>query len=268
MTVPQPPRAMAMPETAQAVMLVITVVCAVVALGVAVHQCRRRRSLVPAYIMMGAALAVFYEPIGDGLGMAYYPERGQVTWIDTFGRQIPAFIGLLFFSYFPPFITWFIGRVDKGMTARTWWTVWSATVVSTFLFEPVPLAFDLWTYYGPQPLSLFGFPLYWAFLNATFLYVLAMGVHGIVRVVPSRHHWLIVPAMPMLLMAGHGAPALPVATTLASTDSQILNELGGLATMGLCVLVAWVGARIYCRPADAAPAEVSGYSDHVPSSHA
>lgn len=244
-TVPTPPVTMQMPGDAQAVMLVLTTSGAI-----------------------GAALAIFYEPVGDAFGMAYYPEQGQVTWIDTFGREIPAFIALLFLVYFPPFIMWFIAQAAKGMTSAMWWKVWIGTVISAFVFEPIPLAFDLWTYYGPQPISPFGFPLYWAFLNATFVYVLAMGVHGIVRFFPAHHHWLIVPAMPMLLLAGHGAPALPVATTLASTDSQWINELGGLATMGLCILVAWTGARIYCRPTTGPTLEHLGDSGHVPGSHA
>lgn len=266
---PTPPVDLAMPGTAQAVMLVITAVAAVGAIGLAVRQCRRRHDLVPIYLMLGAALAIFYEPVGDILGMAYYPEAGQVGWIDTFGRSTPMFIALLYFVYFPPFIMWFLGQVDKGMTVATWWKVWGATVISTFVFEPIPLHFGLWTYYGPQPLRLFGFPLYWAFLNATFIYVLAMGVYAIVRHFPSRHHWLIVPAMPLLLLAGHGAPALPVATTLASTDSRLINELGGLLTMGLCVLVSWMGARVFTsdRAAQAAPSP-QGYSFDVTGSNA
>jgi len=264
-----PPSEMTMPDDAQTVMLILTGISAALAVVVAVTRSVRRRDPVPVYVMLGAAIAICYEPIGDSLGMAYYPENGQVTWIDTLGRKIPAFIGLLFFVYFPPFILWFVEQAKKGITAATWWKVWLTTVLATFLFEPIPLAFDLWTYYGPQPLSSFGFPLYWAFLDATFVYVLAMGVHGIIRFFPRRDYWLIVPAMPMLLLAGHGAPSLPVATTLASTDSRLINELGGLGTIALCVMVAWMGARVYCRPGVPRSAgDAEPHPGHVGHSHA
>lgn len=241
-----------MPATAQTVMLVLTALAAAGTVLLAWRESQRRRDLVPLFVLAGAALAIYYEPLGDMLGLAYYPEIGQVTWIDTFGRKTPLFVALIYFSYFPPFIFWFLRAAEVGITRRTWWRVWGGTVAATFIFEPIPLHFGLWLYYGEQPFRLFGFPLYWAFINATFVFGLAIGVLVIVRNFPSRQHWLIVPVMPMLLLCCHGAPSLPVATALNTSDSEWVTSFGATLTIVLCALISWMASAVLCTPSQRA----------------
>jgi hypothetical protein len=247
MNLPVPPLETVMPATAQAVMLALTALGALGSLFLAWREVRRRGDWVPVYVLLGAALAIVYEPLGDMLGLAYYPEVGQIAWIDTFGRKTPLFVALIYFSYFPPFIFWFLRAVEAGITRATWWKLWGGMVLATFLFEPVPLHFGLWLYYGAQPFLVFKFPLYWAFVNASFVFGLAIGVHYIVRYFPPRQQWIIVPAMPMLLLCGHGAPSLPVATALNSSASVLVTSIGASVTILLCVLMSWAASVVLCK---------------------
>lgn len=247
--IPGPPADAVMPALAQDVMIGLTGAGSLIVLLLSLREMRRRGDLVPLYILLGAALAIFYEPIGDMLGMAYYPAVGQIAWIDTFGRKTPLFIALVYFCYFPPFILFFLRALDEGISTARWWRLWATTVLATFLFEPVPVHFGLWLYYGTQPFVLFDFPLYWAFVNATFVFGTAVGTHFVLQRFGGRGNWLIVPMMPLFLLFFHGAPCLPVATALHTTDKLLLTSIGGALTIGLTVLLSWMGAQLYCTPA-------------------
>jgi hypothetical protein len=247
-SIPGPPVDAVMPAMAQNVMIGLTGLGAFAVVLLSLREMRRRGDRVPLYVLLGAALAIFYEPVGDMLGMAYYPAIGQVVWIDTFGRKTPLFIALIYFCYFPPFILFFLRALDAGISTARWWRLWAATVLATFLFEPLPVHLGLWLYYGTQPFVVLGFPLYWAFVNASFVFGTAVGTHFVLRGFGGRANWLIVPMMPLFLLFFHGAPSLPVATALNTTDSLVLTSIGGALTIGLSVLLSWMGASLLCTP--------------------
>lgn len=247
-SLPGPPVDAVMPALAQDVMIGLTGLGTVIVVLLSLREMRRRGDLVPLYVLLGAALAIFYEPLGDMLGMAYYPEVGQIAWIDTFGRKTPLFIALIYFCYFPPFILFFLRALEEGISAARWWRLWATTVLATFLFEPLPVHLGLWLYYGAQPFVVFGFPLYWAFVNATFVFGTAAGTHFVLHRFGGRANGLIVPMMPLFLLFFHGAPCLPVTTALHTTNDVLLTSIGGALTIALTVLLAWMGARLYCTP--------------------
>ena len=76
MKLPAPPEDAVMPEAAQAVMLALTALAALCAVFLAVREARRRGDRVPVYVLLGTALAIFYEPVGDVLGLAYGSRCG------------------------------------------------------------------------------------------------------------------------------------------------------------------------------------------------
>jgi hypothetical protein len=90
------------------------------------------------------------------------------------------------------------------------------------------------------------FPVYWAFLNATFVFGTAMGVQFIVSHFKGRLNWVIIPALPMLLLCFHGAPSLPIATALNATNNLWLTSAGASISILLAILISYLGTRIFC----------------------
>src|SRR5271163_2673335 len=93
----QVPWAAAMPAIPQLLLIGLSCLLFVLSIGFVVAEIRRRKDWVPLYAFLGGGLAIIYEPLGDILVSTLYPIHGQIGWITLFGRQIPLFIGVLYF---------------------------------------------------------------------------------------------------------------------------------------------------------------------------
>ena len=247
---PQPPRLAVMPHTTQTVLLILMSVIAVIAVAAMIRDAIRQRDLVGVYCLIGAALGILYEPLGDSLVMAFYPAVHQDTWITAFGRDIPTFIGILYFWYMAPFVLVFSRYARRGFTVKQWWALWGGTLAFCAGFEMFWMAMKQpWLYYGHQALVVARLPIYVPFTYVSFLFTMAAGVTGLVTHLPRKYHWLVIPAMPSLLAAGHAATSVPAAAALYSTHNHTLILLGGLGSIALAVLLSWTLSLFFRRPA-------------------
>lgn len=236
---PPVPRDVPMPEGLQTGLLIVLGIFAAVAIAGMLVDARRAHDPTALYILLGGVLAILYEPLGDILVLAYYPEQGQHTWISLFGRDVPVFIGMTYVWFMGPFILAFCKIAAHGFTARRWWSLWASAVLFGASFEIIPRLFgDSWVYYGEQAMMVNGVPIHVAFADATFLFVMGAGVHAIRRALP-RQTWLIVPAIPALLVAGHASAALPAAAALYSTSNSTLILLGSLGSIAMAATVSY-----------------------------
>jgi hypothetical protein len=117
-----------------------------------------------------------------------------------------------------------------------------------------------WTYYGPQPLQVFGFPLYWGAMNS------AGAVGTGVLLYRGRQHfagsraWLAV-FVPPLAFGFDFAVGWPTWNVMNTSASTLVISLVSLVTIALCAAEVWFvssglpGAR---QPAAADPARSSG----------
>jgi hypothetical protein len=243
---PEPPRQVVMPEDLQAGLLVVLGAVAAVAVVVQVRTALRRSDPVPVLVLLGALLCVAYEPIGDMMVLAYYPEDGQVTWVSLFGRDIPLFIGLMYLCYIGPFVLLFDHLHRRGLTARIWWSLWAGTAGAIIAIELAVMQIgEAWIYYGPQRTVVADLPIWTVITYVSFLFAIAAGVHGLSRSLRPGDRWLIVPAVPALLAGAHVTTSLPGAAALYSTDDPALILAGALGSMAVAVLLAQGLSRFF-----------------------
>jgi hypothetical protein len=244
-----------MPQTAQTVLTVAMAALGLASIVYAVHESHRRRDLVPVFLVIGAGLAVFYEPLGDALVKVYYTERGQDTWISTFGRDIPVFIGLLYFWYMPAGAYFLLRKSEHGISPRVWWTRWAGFLTFAITFEMLVLtvAGTPWIYHGDQAFKVLDVPVLTPFTYVSFDVTIALGVCAMARFLPRSRHWLIVPAVPMLMVFGHAATSLPLAIALHSdTSSDLAIAAGALGSAALAVVLSWIASYAFRNPWPAA----------------
>ncbi|MFE3002164.1 hypothetical protein ACFXG4_45250 [Nocardia sp. NPDC059246] len=249
-----------MPQTGQALLIVAMSVLALLSIAYAVLESRRRGDLLVIFLVIGAGLAIPYEALGDELVHVYYTESGQISWIHTFGRDIPAFIGILYFWYLPFGAYALLRRATKGVTTRQFWTAWLATLSFCIGFEILvtETAGPTWIYYGPQAFMVGDVPFFTPFTYVSFCLGIAAGVAGLERLLPKRRQWLLIPAVPMLMFATQGMTSLPVAISLHSgTTNHLYLALGALGSGAFAVVLAWVVSlavrRPWARPNETAP---------------
>jgi hypothetical protein len=256
-----------MPATTQTALLVAMTVVAAAFFAYAIFESRRRRDLVPVFIMVGASLAVFYEPVGDALVKVYYAERGQETWIHAFGRDIPAFIGILYFWYMSVGALWLLRASKSGVTAGQWWARWAGFVVFATVFELIVTKFAgaPWIYYGKQPLTILDVPVLTTGNYVSFVVTIAAGTVAMARFLPRSKHWLIVPGVVILMAAGHAGTSLPQAVALYGTNSQFLLDLSALASFAMALLVSYLCSLAFRQPwpERAAVADQVGIADRA-----
>jgi hypothetical protein len=235
-----------MPAGLQRGLIAVLAVAAAVAVVAVVRTALRERRAVPVLVLIGTLLCVIYEPIGDRMVLAYYPEQGQITWVTLFDRGIPLFIGLMYLAYIPPFFLVFESLRRRGFTVRTWWGLWAGSILAIEVIEVTVMQFgSAWVYYGPQRTVVADLPVWTPFTYVSFLFVIATGVLALAERLPTRWHWTIIPAVPTLLAAAHVTASLPGAAALYRTEDPTLILAGALASMATAALLAAFLSRMF-----------------------
>lgn len=243
-----------MPGGAQTAFILLAGAAAVVVWIYAVRESRRRGDWVPVFIVAGSGLSVFYEPLGDIISKVYYTEQDQLTWINAFGRDIPVFIGLLYFWYMSLGALWLLRACYRGVSAREWWTRWVGYLVFALALEFVAAGLldtadgAPWTYYDHQAFMVLDVPFFTPWTYVSIDVAIALGTVTLAHFLPRGQRWIILPATPMLMIAGHATTAFPSALAMHSTDNEPLLHAGALATAGLCVMLAYLASRAFRTP--------------------
>lgn len=236
---PQPPD-IPMNLQAQSVMEVLMGIGAAIAILYLVREARRSKSWLPIMLILGTFPAVYYEVVTDMLGLCIYPHEGQHTYIESFGRKIPIYLMLAWLWYFPPFVWIFKKMFDAGTAASVWWKAYIGMAIGCTLFEITPLHYELWHYYGEQPLVFMKMPVWWGLVNPVAIIGPAYVFH---KLGPRLQGWRILFAVPLLGMsiAGfHAAASLPVASTLNSQYGLSVTSLGALGSVLTTLLMCWI----------------------------
>ena len=210
-----------------------------------------RRSALPLYLFVGGALTCLIEPFIDTMGHAIFAQQDRIAWSSTFGRHIPAYIGLILMFYVAPAYLALLGLFEKGVTSRRFLTLCGVASAATLVFEVVPMHYDLWRYYGPQGLQFGQVPLWWGFTNAHGLIGTAVLLHLIRRALPERALPVLVPLMPALFVAVHTAGAIPGYLAINSTTGKTAAYIGTLAACAMCSGLFWLYSRAVCSDAPA-----------------
>lgn len=173
MPMPQPPFDAVMPES-EGMITVIWACFALASIAYCTWRAIRDRSALPLAIVIGTSLAMFAEALVIQDMHCWYPAVGQMTaWVAN-GQSIPVFVPFAYVFFFAPWILMLMDAFAKGMSRRQFWTAYIIAVFGVLGYEAVGMLSDSWMYYGYQPLTVGGFPLFWAVLNPTLIVIPAV----------------------------------------------------------------------------------------------
>ncbi len=235
-----------MPATPQLLLIILSCLMLLLSLWFIKRESQRRGDWVPVYALLGAGLAVIYEPLGDILVSVLYPVPGQVGWISLFGRQVPLFIGVLYFWYMSVPALYFLKRLEQGLTRAALWRLYGFTVALAIGIELFGVNLHAWIYYGPQPFVLMGVPLWCPMTYSAFLVTISMGLQLMSKHLDRKHQWLIIFGLPVCMSGGHCAAALPTAAAMFSTSDPVWIAIGGAASFGISLLLVYAMSLVYC----------------------
>lgn len=226
-----------------------------------VHWYRSGRPIVMLLFLAGGCMMVM-EPMVDTVSGCWFAADSTLGFVG-WGRPIPLWVCLTYFAYFGigAAVIW-IG-MQRGLTRVQIWYFFLGEVLADTVLESVLLRVGLYTYYGNQPLSIGGFPLWWAAVNALVSVVAAAVTLQVAR---RLNGWKVIALIPVLLStsaAANAAAGWPAWFVINSDVGPIWATIGGLVSCAIAfacvaVIAALVavppsaGAHITARPHAAA----------------
>ncbi len=196
------------------------------------------RTLLPLMVGLSAATIVFSEVFYDVIGGVYFPYSQTDPLGSTFtilGRTMPVWITAGWFGYGIFAVVTYLMLV-KRPTTRTLWFALGLAAVGDVVFEEVLLSFDVYHYYGNQPLVLlFELPWWWIPCNSVGVILAAAIAY---RFRSSLRGWkalCMLVVTPMSVTAVYGFIALPSWIAVNGDFPWLVTQTLGLATVTLGV---------------------------------
>lgn len=158
-----PPVDMQAPETLGWVFTVFFVMQIVPAAGY--YVLRSVREPVPFLALLGGLGAALGEAMLDALTLLWWPTNIPLTAFTAFDVEVPAYALMGYCLFLGAGCYWVYEQIRDGKGARAVWVAAAVFFVADLVYEPPFISMGLYEYYGPQPMEVAGFPLYWGFLN-------------------------------------------------------------------------------------------------------
>lgn len=200
-------------------------------------------------LLAAGACSFLLEALADAMLLIWHPVIGQWTLFSAFGHHVPVWVSGVFWWAFGGQAVWMLMLLRRGASRAELWKLYAFFAFTDLLFEMPPLWFDVYRYYGEQPLVWLPWiplPMYLPFGNALVPVFAALAAWGVERTFVSKAARLAV--LPLALTAMFAALVLygwPVALTLNGDAGTALRWLGGIASIGISLLTMHVIATAF-----------------------
>jgi hypothetical protein len=237
-------------SSAQTVFSVAQFVVFGVCLAFALRMLVRDKSPIFLACLIGGAIAVIWEPIVDVLGLCWLPSRNQ-HWeaFTLLGRHVPLMM---------PFVySWFVGgqgylfyRIfERGIDRRRLFQLYGLVVLVNIALESPGIAANVYTYYGKQPMDLWGFPLWWGIINPLMPMIAGTAIYKLKPLLTTPQ--LVLATIAIIPCADGAANAIvgwPVIAALNTNVGYAGTWVASFITLGLGLSVAWLVSLLVARP--------------------
>ncbi len=212
-------------------------ICAI-ALLVAIGLARKYRSFVPIGLLIGAGALVCYEPIADVMGKCWFPAIDQMVAVRALGRSTPLFLLTSYFWYVGGLAVFLMHRLRHGDSTRILWAAYLLIALADFVLELAPNHQGMQTYYGHQPLVVFGMPLWWMFVNPLMPIFSGVIAYLGLKVLSGARGLLSIAIPPISAGVGVGC-AWPTWVAMNSDITQGQADIAAVVTLLLGSCTVW-----------------------------
>lgn len=154
---------------------VATFTVALAAVAYVVVLWRRERIVWPIFLAVSGAVTSLMEPLFDHLYGLWFTERGQWHLYTTFESPQPIWVPAAYLALYGGVAVFIARTIAKRPAMRTVWTLYAGVVAMALVAEILYVrVFDVYSYQGPQPYVVLGYPVFLAFTNA--MSALASGI--------------------------------------------------------------------------------------------
>ena len=233
------PVALSVPHGASVGFLVILAVLFLATFAWALKRLIARDAL-PICIVLAGVVACLLEPTLDVLSMCWYARDNVAVAFTGFGISLPLFcvIGYGFFYGVQAYSG--LVLLERGADRKTMWRLYAGWWCVNYILEFIGTHLHAYTYYGPQPFSVFGVPLWFMFIN-TAMAILSGTVFFVAK--PILHGFGALWSVP-LLTSTYGALYLgtcwPIFLALHSDVPAFVQWVAAAVSIALALLTVHV----------------------------
>jgi hypothetical protein len=254
MLLPQPPFDTLVDPQVELWVTVVTLIGALVAAGFAVRDWRQSGRPTVLLLLIGGAAMTSIEPFIDTVGGCWFPRNGW-TAFQTYGRPMPIWLICSYLTYFGGGMAVMWRLMRQGLSRSQLWALYAGGIASDCLLEMTLLHFQPYLYYGPQPLMVAKFPLWWAAINTVTPMAAAAILLRYERFLTAG--WRQLQIVPLTLSVSIGMNAVigwPSWLVINTPVGPLLTQIGGLASFALSAWCMSIVAESAHRQAARSPA--------------
>jgi len=249
---PQAPVNMVMPAQANHLVLVINGVLLLAVAALMLRDGWKTRSFLPVFCLLGGAIASLMEPLFDVMICVWYPQYGQTPLYRFFNISVPYWL--------LPAYMWTISgqgylmyrKFQSGISMNQLW-LWYLFFYAVDLFLEGPgLMLHIYDYYGPQPMKIFGLPLWMAATNAVMFVLVGAAYRAVQEVLRGPRIWIATALVPVVVGASQISAGWPVWLAFHSGQGVAFTTAASFVTIGISVMITYLVGLYFCVPARAA----------------
>jgi hypothetical protein len=241
-TIPVAPYDAVMPKTAETIFNIFIFIPLGIALALAFRNLVKGKGPLLLYCIIGGALAACFEPVVDVLGLVFLKEHGALGTFTILDRTMPLYICFVY--------PWYVGGLGylayklfkRGVTMRDLFVLWAVDCLIDVVLESPGILAGTYLYYGHQPFNIWGFPLWWGFVNPVMPMVAgALIFHLRPHLNTAWKLPAVIACIPMADGIANGATAWPMWAALNQADvSYVWTYLASFATLALALFSVWI----------------------------
>jgi hypothetical protein len=174
--------------------------------------------------------------------LVFLKEWGALRTFTILDRTMPPYICFVY--------PWYVGALGylayklfkRGVTMRDLFLLWASDFLVDVLLESPGILAGTYLYYGRQPFNIWGFPLWWGFVNP----VMPMLAGALIfHIRPHLNTpWklpAVIACIPIADGVANGATAWPMWAALNRADvSYVWTHLASFVTLGLALFSVWI----------------------------
>ena len=238
------PEFLHMPYTGQIIMIAITGSLSVAMLVYAVHVARKTSSVLPILFWIGGLCTVVLEPVADVMGNVIHSPDGAWVVFSVEDHPIPWHVLLCYPWYFGGLpIVIFERMRARDVDRKFWWDHYLLVGMLVPLVEVVPAHYNIWVYYGHQPLKIGATPIGIAASNICAVMLVTLLIYMLLPILKGWRQLLVVPLMPAVAMGAHAGSGVFNYVVLGQDTVDTPNwiiQASALAAIGLSVMLVYL----------------------------
>jgi hypothetical protein len=247
---PTPPLDMVMPQLANQVFTVANLAILAIFAVILGRECVRFRSPLPILFLLGGMLGVFSEPFFDLMVCAWYPQVDSgVSIVHAFNVEVPIWLVAPWGFYIGGQAYYVYRALVRGLHPTKLWLLLPIFWFTNVAFEIPGLLLGVYTYYGPQAFTVFGFPLWMGLSNAIMPITIAVVIYAIRPILVGYRVWLALPIVPLAGLAGGAFVGFPMWWALNSGAGSAATLPATFAVSAIACLLLYVYTSLACLPA-------------------